>query len=174
MDGNVLGAFNSMPYNERGHKYYGNGEIMLYSFKNSTNIKTYHWTKLNDFFIRSTDSMICYGGDEFGRSALIIDGELLTGSTNICKTFACSDDSNVEQTPLLEKEISSATTPSNSGSSSSTLVKSQSITTFSTEVDFEIYALEVWGFEQIVKKETRSNSIKTNVAASTLLDYSHY
>jgi len=131
----VLGAFNSVPYSEFGNKYYGNGEIVLFSFQDNTSIHAYHWSKLNDFFIRSNDSFICYGGDDLGRSALIIDGELLTGSTNICSTFAMDR-------PLIDKVAEQKSFAGCANGGVGLLTKSESQMNIFSDVEFEIYALE--------------------------------
>lgn len=138
------------------------GEIFLYSFKNNTTLRVFRWSKLNEFFMRSNDFMICYGGDEVGRSALMIHEDLTTGSTNICLTF-----DNMEDGPLLEK----VNKESNNSESKPGMVRSQSITTFSTEVEFEIYALEIWGFEEHTKK---ASTKKVSSAKSSFIDYTQY
>ncbi|KAG2392319.1 hypothetical protein C9374_012571 [Naegleria lovaniensis] len=171
MDGQVLGAFNPVALNEFGNKYYGSGEILLFSFKNNTTLKVFRWSKLNEFFLRSNDYMICYGGDEVGRSALMIHEDLTSGSTNICLTF-----DNMEEGGLLEKVDKDTNHNTTAGTISESkppgMVRSQSITTFSTEVEFEIYALEVWGFEDHTKKPLPKKV--TSAAKSSFIDYAQY
>ncbi|KAL9645091.1 hypothetical protein ABK040_004582 [Willaertia magna] len=135
----ILGVY--QPCNlQLNNKYYGTGEIVLFHYTNDLFV-FYKWSKLNDYFIRTNENYLCYGGDIFGRCALKIDDNLRMGQTNECLTFLNHYLINTE------KENSTSTTSGNTSSIemiNTKIDREQS----SDPLDFEIYAIEVWGFEE--------------------------
>lgn len=83
--GNVIGCF----CGESVHlstKYYGSGESFVFHFPYNR-IKTYHWTKKNDFFVHGSTSNLNIGGGTEGGPAIQLYGELMKGKTRPCMTF---------------------------------------------------------------------------------------
>ncbi|XP_065678047.1 nuclear receptor coactivator 7 isoform X3 [Hydra vulgaris] len=80
----VFGSFLSEPP-KISDGFYGNGESMLFSFKDRK-LKIYKWSGKNNFFIKgSKNSFVIGGGD--GIFGLWLDEDLDRGRSHSCRTF---------------------------------------------------------------------------------------
>ncbi|XP_065652618.1 nuclear receptor coactivator 7 isoform X10 [Hydra vulgaris] len=80
----VFGSFLSEPP-KISDGFYGNGESMLFSFKDGK-LKIYKWSGKNNFFIKgSKNSFVIGGGD--GIFGLWLDEDLDRGRSHSCRTF---------------------------------------------------------------------------------------
>jgi hypothetical protein len=125
--GAIFGAYNGESYTKSG-KYYGTGETFVFSFANldpktkQPIFKVFHWSKKNDYFVRSTEfSGIIFGGGNDGKSALFIEPNLESGTTRPCQTF---DSTCLNRDPTKSTEAA----PSED------------------DEEFHIYAVEIWAF----------------------------
>ncbi|XP_061602659.1 nuclear receptor coactivator 7 isoform X1 [Cololabis saira] len=83
MDHQIFGGFSTHPFKVSEHCY-GTGETFLFSF--CPEIKMYHWTGENSYFVKgNTDSLQMGGGG--GQLGLWLDAELYRGTTTKCATF---------------------------------------------------------------------------------------
>ncbi|KAG5277576.1 hypothetical protein AALO_G00119210 [Alosa alosa] len=83
MDNQVFGAFSTHPFRVSEHCY-GTGETFLYSF--SPEIKVYHWTGENSYFVKGNIDSLQLGGGG-GHLGLWLDADLYHGTTSSCSTF---------------------------------------------------------------------------------------
>ncbi|XP_062406721.1 nuclear receptor coactivator 7 isoform X2 [Sardina pilchardus] len=84
MDNQVFGAFSTHPFRVSEHCY-GTGETFLYSF--SPEIKVYHWTGENSYFVKGNIDSLQLGGGG-GGLGLWLDADLYHGTTSSCSTFS--------------------------------------------------------------------------------------
>lgn len=94
--GTIFGGFSSEAF-QMGHKYYGSGEMFVFTFKpenasledtgdgKENPIRVFHWSTANAFFLFSDNQTIAIGGG--GHYAITIDRDLLIGSSSFCPTF---------------------------------------------------------------------------------------
>lgn len=134
--GIIFGAFLGEPFTISGSKYYGNGETMLFSFAARDNcgnqlFKVYKWSKMNEYFVRSSEiDGITFGGGSNGKCGLYIDSSLLFGKSHACETF---------DSQCLNRD------PSRSANENCTEL----------DEDFDILAVEIWGFNWQKEEEPR-------------------
>lgn len=83
LDHQVFGAFSTHPFRVSEH-FYGTGETFLYSF--CPEIKVYHWTGENSYFVKGNIDSLQMGGGS-GQLGLWLDAELYRGTTTKCATF---------------------------------------------------------------------------------------
>ncbi|XP_062267226.1 nuclear receptor coactivator 7 isoform X1 [Platichthys flesus] len=83
MDGQIFGAFSTHPFKVSEHCY-GTGETFLYNF--CPEIKVYHWTGENSYFVKGNIDSLQMGGGG-GQLGLWLDAELYRGASTKCATF---------------------------------------------------------------------------------------
>ncbi|XP_076362053.1 oxidation resistance protein 1-like isoform X2 [Tachypleus tridentatus] len=82
-EGTVFGAMTSCSLKISEH-FYGTGESFLFSF--SPELKCYHWTGNNIYFIKGNKDSLAIGAGD-GQFGLWLDGDLFHGRSHKCKTY---------------------------------------------------------------------------------------
>ncbi|KAM6954079.1 nuclear receptor coactivator 7, partial [Aplochiton taeniatus] len=83
MDSQVFGAFSTHPFRVSEHCF-GTGETFLFSF--CPEIKVYHWSGENSYFVKGNIDSLQMGGGG-GNLGLWLDADLYHGTTTRCATF---------------------------------------------------------------------------------------
>ncbi|XP_021456336.2 nuclear receptor coactivator 7 isoform X2 [Oncorhynchus mykiss] len=83
MDNQLFGGYSTHPFRVSEHCY-GTGETFLFSF--CPEIKMYHWTGQNSYFVKGNIDSLQMGGGG-GQIGLWVDADLYHGTTSSCATF---------------------------------------------------------------------------------------
>ncbi|XP_071006872.1 nuclear receptor coactivator 7-like isoform X2 [Oncorhynchus clarkii lewisi] len=83
MGNQLFGGYSTHPFRVSEHCY-GTGETFLFSF--CPEIKMYHWTGQNSYFVKGNIDSLQMGGGG-GQIGLWVDADLYHGTTSSCATF---------------------------------------------------------------------------------------
>ncbi|KAJ8409031.1 hypothetical protein AAFF_G00240520 [Aldrovandia affinis] len=81
--GQVFGALCSAPL-KVSLSYYGTGQTFLFSF--SPQLKVFHWTRGNSYFVKGSTESLVFGGGS-GHFGLLVGEDLHHGRSQRCETF---------------------------------------------------------------------------------------